>query len=288
MKLFLQLLLATAAVVSLARCNIVLKPSKTAGLQAGYIFVQTCNVSARYYTKYAQQLQEKFNGSLWIVLTEFSQDYPRPNLANSVMSSAYQQLKQAGFSYTSETPFFFGGHSLGGIVVQDYLLDSESFPFAMKGLFLKSSFISRRNIDKINKKNWFLLTIGAELDGLGRLTRIAENYHNIRGETKLTLVLPGVNHYQFAGEGNPPKVVVRNDIKSEISNDAAHDLITNSVKSYMHVALEIDSDADRTILSDYFARTKYMLDPIVSALKYEGFYHFTPPCSKSPKAKPPN
>ncbi len=52
------------AFLSSISCNLVIKPTKTAGIQAAYVFVQGASIPAVNYKKYAQQLQDKFNGTL--------------------------------------------------------------------------------------------------------------------------------------------------------------------------------------------------------------------------------
>jgi hypothetical protein len=273
--------------VSLANANIILKPTKTGGVEAGYIFVQGASIPAKNYNKYARQLQDKFNGSLWVVLTEFVLDTPEPLQIGSVMSSAFDSLKSAGFKYNQQTPFFFGGHSLGGIMVQNYVFGSASgFPFTMRGLILEGSFISRSNIDKLRKSSWSVLTLGAELDGLARLTRIAESYHMLNMPNSLVLALPGMNHYQFSGEGNPPSNVVKNDIKPEVTNEQARDAITDATAAFMHTIL--GSAESMQSLQKYKTFTNDILQPLVDALNQEGFYHFIPPCSQNSNLRPPN
>ena len=58
-----------------------------------------------------------------------------------------------------------------------------------------------------------MLTLGAELDGLARVTRMAESYYYNNLDTvkdnTYTILVPGMNHYQFSGEGQPPSNVVK-------------------------------------------------------------------------------
>lgn len=59
MTSFIFILIAIFSTVS---GNIVIKPTKTGGIQAAYVFVQGASIPAVNYKKYAQQLQDKFNG----------------------------------------------------------------------------------------------------------------------------------------------------------------------------------------------------------------------------------
>jgi hypothetical protein len=225
--MFLRNFLLIILFINLSTCSIILKPNNTDGFQSGYIFVQGASIPAKNYLKYALDLQTKFNGSLWVALAEFPLDTPEPILVKNIMDSIYNELKKNGFNYNANTPFYFGAHSLGGIVLQDYLFENfEKLPFKFDGLILEGSFITRKNQKKKSDPKFpTILTLGAELDGLARVTRLAESYYfdNLPGvkDHTYTIVIPGMNHYEFCGEGQPPPNVVkvfRTDYKIQSSN----------------------------------------------------------------------
>lgn len=270
--------------------NIVIPPSKTSGTEIGLIFVQGAEIPAQNYQKFAIQLQSKFNGKLWIVLTEFPFNTPEPLLVNSVMSSAYDALRKSGFQFDQKTPFFFGAHSLGGIIIQDYLLNNlAQLPFQFSGLVLEGSFITRSNLNKIPPSFPAILTLGGELDGLARLTRMAESfYHNNKDSSlkeSITLVVDGMNHFQFIGDGERTPTIVKNDIQPEISDEQARDSITSIINSYMNIRIDRPSQKDITLVNQFIKSTSQLVGPLVDGLDLEGFYHFNPPCSQS---KQPN
>ena len=74
------------------------------------------------------------------------------------------------------------------------------------------------------------LTVGGELDGLTRVTRIMEAYyHQVYGgsDYKTVVVLvEGMTHMQFAS-GDPPLLVKERDLKPEISYEQAHSIVAN-------------------------------------------------------------
>lgn len=274
----------------LIKCNIVLPPVKTTGTEIGFIFVQGAEIPAKNYQKFAIQLQNKFNGRLWVVLTEFPLNTPEPLLVNSIMSSAYDNLKSNGFTYNQKTPFFFGAHSLGGIIIQDYLLKNfAQLPFQLSGLVLEGSFVTRSNLNKIPKSFPGILTLGGELDGLARLTRVAESFYhnNYDSEYKesITLVVNGMNHFQFIGDGDKTSTIIKNDIEPEITDEQARDTITKIINSYINIRIDSPSQKDLTLINDYIKSTTELVTPLIDGLKLEGFYHFNPPCSQT---KAPN
>jgi hypothetical protein len=153
------------------------------------------------------------------------------------------------------------------------------------------------NTDK-SKNYGPILTIGAELDGLARISRLAESYYrnlnvsrtaNLRIEfdASTTHIVPGMNHYQFSGEGNPPPLVVQNDIAPEINNTQARDLVTNLVIAYMNFRLNQYTNDDIQYFENSLKQTAVLASPIIDAFELEGFYHFKPPCSSDSSLKPP-
>lgn len=207
MKLIIGIFIIALIAFESIECNIVLKPIRSVGQEAALVFVQGASIPAKHYTKYAAQLQDKFNGSLWVVLTEFIANTPEPLQIDSVMKSAFDELQRSGFTLGSTSNIFFAGHSLGGIMIEDYVLTNlKNFPFSVKGLILEGSFVSRSKVQVFNNtQDLFVLTLGAELDGLARVTRIAESHYvlnRLHNGRALVITLPGMNHFQFAGEGS--------------------------------------------------------------------------------------
>lgn len=179
----LALFLLLSALIFSNEATIVLKPDKISDNQVGFIFVQGAEIPARNYISFATTLQSKFNGSLWIgLLNEFPLDLPNLLEINSAISRGFEQLKSNGFNYTTRTPFFFAGHSLGGVVLINYLVDSYeslSTKCDVRGVVLEGSFVPRVKLN-LTRAEAFppVLTLGAELDGLARISRMAEAFYH--------------------------------------------------------------------------------------------------------------
>ena len=101
-----------------------------------------------------------------------------------------------------------------------------------------------------------ILTIGGELDGNNRITRMAESYffdmQNQRSSNLeiLTLIVKGMNHYQFAGEGQPPSPVKQNDITPEITDAEARDQVTSILTSFMKISMSAADENDKTLIQN--------------------------------------
>ena len=119
---------------------------------------------------------------------------------------------------------FFAGHSIGGMMLQDYLNDNKQ---AGIGQILLGSFLFRkyRNVTYSVPT----LTIGGELDGLCRVTRIMEAYyhrilhasdHQSAIRSFPVVVVEGMTHMQFAS-GDPPSLVRARDLKEIFLNSSA-------------------------------------------------------------------
>lgn len=134
-------------------------------------------------------------------MVEFPFSVPQPIMISSRINDGFKKLKDAGFNYNKETPFFFIGHSLGGVVVQDYVLNKDnqnSMPAKFAGLVLEGASILRKNYELVKDSTLIssILTIGGELDGLNRISRMSESVYfdekfNGNGVYRNTYLVPG-------------------------------------------------------------------------------------------------
>lgn len=276
-------------ILTVACCTIIIPPTKNdTQFDAALVFIQGAYIPAKGYTQFSLKLQEKFDGRLWVALTEFFDNLPDPLVFESKLNEAFSDLQKAGLKLTSKTPVFFGGHSLGGYVLQSFMLKDKRYqtlPVLAAGLILEGSFVTRTNRENAAQfQDLPILTLGAELDGLCRITRMAESYYfNQNNDPKtpynqITVVIKQINHFQFSGEGNPPPFVVKNDIQPEISNENARDNITSIVNSFIQSSLKRASSQDNQIIKTFLQNTQELVNPLILALELEGFYHFQPPC----------
>ena len=126
-----------------------------------------------------------------------------------------------------------------------------------------------------------VLTIGGDLDGLARVTRMAEAYYNQivtsdQGKETATKTLPvtvieGVTHMQFAS-GQIPKNVLKKDLIPEVSYDEAHKAIASDVAAFMRGLY----DDNWTDLETRVEETAKLVEPIVDALLLKATIEFKP------------
>ena len=245
--------------------QLVLKPNNGNDIsivnEAGVIIIQGAGIDSANYKQFATDLQSKFSGKLWVSVPQFILSTPQPLQISQKIYEGIDSLTKAGLNVNKDMPFFFVGHSLGGIMLQDFILDQNA------------------NIPNI-------LTIGGELDGVNRITRMVEAYYFDKQNPRfsnfeiMTLIVKGVNHYQFAGEDGSqlPSLVKQHDIQAEISDSEARDKLTSLLNSFIRMTTQQSDDNDKSLIQSQLDYTAELLNPLIEGFLLEGNYHFNPPC----------
>ena len=153
-------------VISVGLCTLIFPPASTNGTEIGLVLIPGDSIDAHSYANFAQTLQKTLDSQTraWIAIAQ-----------DTDMDLVFADLKSSGANMDQQTPFFFIGHSSGGSFLQDYLIP-KLLPVKLAGLILEGSYIKRAN-NMVASCLVNILTIGAELDGLVRITRIAESYY---------------------------------------------------------------------------------------------------------------
>ena len=129
--------------------------------------------------------------AIWVGIPEVALDLVVASDMEKQIDNILDELVTAGFKGEK---IILAGHSLGGVAAQDVFLKSKKF----ESLILLGSFVTRKNRSQL--KDAQILTVAAELDGLTRITRIAESFtikrnNKIKSDHRIT---EGMNHMQFA------------------------------------------------------------------------------------------
>ncbi len=111
---------------------------------------------------------------------------------------------------------------------------------------------------------------------------MAESYYfnqNYKDNFNLTtIVVKGMNHYQFSGQGEPPSFVKQNDIESEISDEDARARVSHIISSFMQIVLNRNTDEEVNTLKAYLNDTKSLVQDLIDAFELESSYHLSQPC----------
>ena len=268
------------------------KPSLRSDLpEICLVFIQGADIKPDQYVTMNKAIQEAAKGSfkVWVGIPEFYQDYAEPLVLNHGIERVLNKMQKLGMP--ANTTLVMAGHSLGGAMVQ---LWTEQHQDQAKAQILMGSFLTR--MWKKDKSYQFsypvhTMTIGGELDGLARVTRIAEAYYtqmmdpnvNDPANAKLDFpvtVIPGVTHMQFA-DGEPPALVAEMDLLPEVSYDQAHQAIAQDVTTFLQAHFSSSPTAGqqaKKTLQSRLDETLTFINPILNALHYEGYHNFRPPC----------
>lgn len=278
------LLLAAAPLCLTGGGDLVLKPLKSNATaeQVGVVVIQGAQITPDKYLPLIKQLQNISKYSLWVGVPEFPLDTPEPLAMPGAVKRILASMQSAGMPKTSK--LFFVAHSLGGIILQDYL---ASNPHLATGQVLMGSFLlsKYRNISYPVPT----MTLGGELDGLCRISRIMEEFyfritHAQDADTAASnfpvLVIRGLSHIQFAS-GPPPGLVKLRDLKPEITLNDAHQIVASFVSSFLMVRMGEQRIGMMPIV-DALHGTYVFLSPLVAAYELEGSYSLKPPCNSKP------
>ena len=118
MELFLQI---SFLVASVAGVCIVRSPKKvdSDAPTIGLIFIPGAKILGNAYLPLLEAVQDNYPGSLWVgATTGWLNDMPNPVEIGSRIDDCLVKASHEGLSTDN---VFFGGHSLGGIVLETYI-----------------------------------------------------------------------------------------------------------------------------------------------------------------------
>lgn len=208
--------------------------SGKSGPTAALLFGQGAGIPTGLYAALGLAIQEASPFPLWFASPQCPQDVAAiPGGLEVGMLRVRKAMRSQGIDWGS-TSTFYGGHSLGGAMMPDYVLGvDDAVGQVLMGSFLTRKFKTGATAEGRPQLEYPVptLTIGGELDGLCRLTRIAEALYTqvtfaedptVAARSVPVTVIPGMNHYEFASGDQPPAFVAMNDLKAEITEEAAH------------------------------------------------------------------
>lgn len=264
--------------------DIIWKPKKIVQQSVALIVIQGAQISPEQYAPLVDVLQNISQFSLWVGIPDYDFNVPEPLEIGSGINRILKSMASQGMN--ESVSIFFAGHSLGGVILQDYL---QTHPGIAKGQILFGSFL----LEKYRNTTYKVptMTIGCELDGLTRITRIMEAYYhqvlNAADQHSASVQFPvivinGMTHFQFAS-GEPPQLVKLRDLRPEISYKDAHNKVATYTTAFMSIHTG-DSSALKEVISAVQSSGDF-LQPLIAAYTMEGFYNFKPPCyDKTPSS----
>lgn len=260
--------------------------------QIALIFIQGATVIPACYTSLLMLIQTSLPQYNVIVGAPAAPLLNTPDpltIGADVARITSAMVSQAGLDTTTAT-FVYAAHSLGGEILQDWLVNATTANAS--ALVLTGSYITRAN-RAVNDSMvpYFVPTLSlvGEQDGLARVSRFAEAYwhQEIHGSYGApwdfpVVVLPGMNHGQFAYfNGTPPGLVGVFDLPAEVPHDVAQTAAADVIAAFIASSVGGNTTA-RAALQAYVESTGAFLAPLIESQVMESSYNLLPPCYDNP------
>lgn len=184
------------------------------------------------YENLAREIQQKSPFRMWVGIVRFFAGTANPPQAEHATEYIFRTLQNNGFAEASPESTSIAGHSLGGIVAQ-YFVNQKKF----QSLILLSSYLVRSDGNSsLPQADLPVFTLSGELDGQTRMTRVAVDAKSLLDpanpvrdrEKKPVILLPKINHSQFAGTGRH-----RSDLPSEVEYSEAQRTIAGMISDFI-------------------------------------------------------
>ena len=213
----------------------VLSPTKTDAPEQLLILIPELKRASSEYISLARSVQERSPHRLWIAILDFKSDDVNPVQVDAEIERVFSAVRDLGFASVRRDNTTIAGHSSGGVIAQKYVRDKE---FA--GLVLLSSYLIRTDgRSSLPEMQLPVLTLTGDLDGQTRVTRIAldaKSSFDLAGTAdgqqtlaeKPVVVLPGINHAQFADGKQLPT-----DLEPELSYETAQANIARTIADFI-------------------------------------------------------
>jgi hypothetical protein len=271
--------------------DVILSPSPLKkGPVSVIYFAQGADIETEQYRKIMTSLQEAVDFPLWVGIAQSPMN-TAPIGLSAVMGKLSKKMEALGMKaeYT-----FQSGHSLGGAMTPDYVAGAlQEAPGSIDAMVLMASFMTRKFKTGATPEGRPQvefpvpsLTVSGELDGLCRLTRIAEALYTqvsfAADPAAATLympvtVVPGMNHMEFAS-GEAPEFVKQSDLQAEVTEDEAQAAAVKDIAAFMGSIVYPGRTEYASFLAQRVAESVRFVQPIVDSLLMEGYEQFLPAC----------
>jgi len=269
-----------------------LKPleGKKDGPEFALVLIQGATCPAEGYRPLAEALQKALPYKLWVGVPAFVGNTPEPAEFGFAFDGIVKKMKAAGMKADKTV---IAAHSLGAVMSQIYLSSSYLGKGKADALVLMGATVLRSNRNSTAQPP--TLTVDGDLDGLLHVTRQAEAFfHQVdkKGGPKVGLdrpvvLLEGLNHWSFSS-GDLPGNVANNDIQAEVSKEAGHAAIAETISNFLVGSFGSNPDKEAAAAAIMFAmrRTSDLLAPVTEAMHMEGYHYFNPPCQSDYPTNP--
>jgi len=274
-------LVLTAAAAPNDDVLILKPPAGKQGPAAAWLVLPGAQIDKATYQPLAEAVQQQTSLSLWVgILGTYFTPSPVPPEVGPRIDAVLEEMKSQGLDLET-VKLFYGGHSLGSVFIQDHLKQyhGSTGPMGGKvpvlGQVLMGGFIQRKYQHPAWDYPVSTLTVGGELDGLARPTRLAEAFYASKGRDDFPVaIVRGLTHMQFSS-GTPPTLVHLRDLQPEISYEEAYTAVAKLVSPYFEKLAGVAGSNSE--LAQRLQETEDFVKPIVAAYELEGARYFNVP-----------
>ena len=256
----------------------IIKPSTNSGNEVNLIIIPSPKNHDENYLQIAKVIESQTNQKLWIKIVESSSILINKVNINTVIQDGIHQLQEAG---SNARYIFIAAHGGSGELIQNLNLKNQK----IDGFIFLASYIQRHK--RSYMENIPSLTIGGSLDGITRITRIAESFYKEILDQKdqknallhnPIVIINGMNHHQFSN-GDTLTSIFKSDLKAEIDLVKAHHQVAKKINQFINYRLNPSNENKKNIKLSV-QKSKKILDPLIESLILEGNYYLKSPCSK--------
>ena len=251
-------------------------------------FIQGAYLSTSQYIPLLSKLQSTVSFPLWIGIPQCPGNVAAiPNCISNGVDRITKKMKLQGL--IKEQFNFYSGHSLGGAMLPGYVENqTNSNGMILLGSYLIRTYKTGQTTEGRPQVEFPVpvLTIGGELDGLCRITRITENLYtqvtfsenpDLAATILPVTVIPGMNHMEFAS-GEVPSFVKDHDLQADIPEEEAQEKVTADMATFLSTLVYPTNPTYIKTLKNRVAESQKFVESITNSLLMESYEQFLPPC----------
>lgn len=206
------------------------------------------DLSAERYVLLAKAIHDSLGEGAAVLIADSWTKIATPIEARGRLQSVLNLMKQNYSDAEARSRIFVAGHSLAGITTNGLVPSMQLGGMILLGSYLPQTIVIGKSLEDYARP---VLTLGGEFDGLtgiNYLARDVQALQRLAGQdpdtlrTKPVIILPGVNHMQFA-DGS----ALDGDFSPALSLDEAHSAMAQAISDF--VVLNSDHAAGQKSLS---------------------------------------
>jgi len=264
----LAVLLALSTRLSDAAYCELLEPVGSEGMDIGIIMIPGANYPGELYIPLGEAIQMALpHAKLWVGITEgWLIDTPNPIEIAGAISDCKQKVAEASLS----GPVYLAGHSLGGVMLEQYLQNQDNMD-ETAGVLLLGSYLTDFILGTDNSYPVPALTVIGSNDGLSLsylFREWKESKNSSHPDQYPVYAAIGPNHAQV-GSGPVPDFVKSRDLQSSVSETEAHTIYSEMVASFLVQQNQDKFDAEvvaeaANMAASFELQTEVFLEPFIA------------------------